>query len=376
MGAAADLGVPADAEGHPDSPIGGKVYLGSYGEELWAKKHALDQAVATAVRWISTCRAILIGSGAGMGVDSGLGTYRGAKMGVWPPLKALGIDYREICTPDALNTDPQLTWAFWRYCMIAYQDAEPHEGYHIVQRWAAKARLGGFCYTTNVDSMWPRILPEQDVYEAHGSTAFLQCSDARGSCPGKGEVWACPEGFAQQLRLEESKDDAVDMAALPRCSACGLLVRPNVNMFGDLDFSKKRSRIQKARYNEWLQRVDDDLEAEAKAAAEAEEAADAEPAAEGKPAVDSQSQVGHQMLQTDPHMHPVVCLEIGAGTSIPTVRTALEQRAARPGHVLIRINPENFLLPGKLEAEGRAVAIALAGAEALRLIEERLAALC
>jgi len=216
--------------------------------------------------------------------------------------------------------------------------------------------------------MWPRILSEDSVYEAHGSTAFLQCSNARGpNCPGKGEVWACPQGFAKQLPLEESRDDAVEMAALPLCPACGVLARPNVNMFGDLDFSKKRSRVQKARYHEWLQRVDHELEAELRATAEA---AKAEAAAE-----EGQAEAAEVQPQTNLEMHPVVCLEIGAGTSIPTVRTALEQRAARPGHVLIRINPENFVLPSKLEAEGRAVAIALAGAEGLRLIDERLAAL-
>ena len=38
-------------------------------------------------------------TGAGMGVDSGLGTFRGRNAGVWPPLKDLGMDFTEMSTP-------------------------------------------------------------------------------------------------------------------------------------------------------------------------------------------------------------------------------------------------------------------------------------
>merc|ERR1711924_552589 len=56
----------------------------------------LDDAIETAACWLFDARAILIGSGAGMSVDCGLGTYRGQHAGVWPPLTKLGLDYREI----------------------------------------------------------------------------------------------------------------------------------------------------------------------------------------------------------------------------------------------------------------------------------------
>lgn len=355
-----------------EAPPGGNVYLGEFGEALWAKRQALDHAVKTAAEWLVSARAILIGAGAGMGVDSGLGTYRGANMGVWPPLKELGIDYREICTPDAFLEDPQLTWAFWRYCMIAYCNAEPHEGYRIIQRWAVCPRLGSFCYTTNVDAMWPRILQDGCIYEAHGSTTFLQCCDARGSCPNKDTVWMCPENFAADLPLEASREDAVERDALPRCPACSKLARPNVNLFGDLDFSRKRGRIQKAKYQQWLQSVEADLIAEMGADAVAELEAE-EVHLDSKLLIqkllkgplDEEAQA--QLLRT-----PVVCLEIGAGVSIPTVRTAMEGRAALAGHVLIRINPEYGEIPSELEAQGRAISIPLSGADALQRIEAKM----
>lgn len=40
--------------------------------------------------------AMLICTGAGMGVGSKLGTFRGPNAGVWPPLQKLGIDFTEM----------------------------------------------------------------------------------------------------------------------------------------------------------------------------------------------------------------------------------------------------------------------------------------
>jgi NAD-dependent SIR2 family protein deacetylase len=43
--------------------------------------------------WLVGADAVLICSGAGMGVDSGLGTYRGTNAGHF------GLDYEAICQP-------------------------------------------------------------------------------------------------------------------------------------------------------------------------------------------------------------------------------------------------------------------------------------
>ena len=43
----------------------------------------VERALAQAVSWIENADAILLGSGAGFGVDSGLATFRNSKVGVW-----------------------------------------------------------------------------------------------------------------------------------------------------------------------------------------------------------------------------------------------------------------------------------------------------
>ena len=58
-------------------------------------------AIRSAAEAIATADALLIGAGAGMGVDSGLPDFRGDE-GFWkayPPLKKLGISFYEMADP-------------------------------------------------------------------------------------------------------------------------------------------------------------------------------------------------------------------------------------------------------------------------------------
>ncbi|CAE6958123.1 unnamed protein product, partial [Symbiodinium sp. CCMP2456] len=89
-------------------------------------KDEIVHSLAQAAEWIANADALLIGSGAGMGVDSGLGTFRGGKKGVWDGLEAVGLAYEEICEPrwfDETSGDPRLAWGFWNHCYRAYQDS-------------------------------------------------------------------------------------------------------------------------------------------------------------------------------------------------------------------------------------------------------------
>jgi NAD-dependent SIR2 family protein deacetylase len=59
--------------------------------------------------------AILIGAGAGMGVDSGLPDFRG-NQGFWrayPPLANLGLEFEDMANPRWFMEDPTLAWGFY-----------------------------------------------------------------------------------------------------------------------------------------------------------------------------------------------------------------------------------------------------------------------
>ncbi|CAF1665901.1 unnamed protein product, partial [Didymodactylos carnosus] len=59
-----------------------------------------EQIIDKAAELILSCDAILFTSGAGMGVGSGLGTFRGIAAGVWPPLQQHPeLDFTDMSNP-------------------------------------------------------------------------------------------------------------------------------------------------------------------------------------------------------------------------------------------------------------------------------------
>ena len=63
---------------------------------------------------LSHAEGLLIGAGAGMGVDSGLPDFRGTS-GFWkayPPLAKLGIQFEDMANPRWFKESPELAWGF------------------------------------------------------------------------------------------------------------------------------------------------------------------------------------------------------------------------------------------------------------------------
>lgn len=281
----------------------------------------VERALAQAVSWIENADAILLGSGAGFGVDSGLATFRNSKVGVWRGMEKVGLSYEEICDPKWFVQDPALAWAFWNHCHCSYGEAAPHEGYDLVRQWSNKVPLGAFSFTSNIDSHWLESgWDEGRLVEVHGAVRWLQCSQA---CTD--DVWR-----AGDLGLCEEQFRA--KGELPRCPRCGAIARPNVMMFGeDPAFSKVRRAQQTSKYESWIRSLQE------------------------------RSQREYVRL---------ICIEIGCGLAVRTVRKELYEVMSRfPGARLIRVNPDQpWLEP---EVQDRAVSIPLGARCALQSISQR-----
>ncbi|CAE8584514.1 unnamed protein product, partial [Polarella glacialis] len=267
-------------------------------------------ALAQASEWITSADALLIGSGAGMGVDSGLGTFRGGHKGVWDGLEAVGLAYEDICQPKWFQEEagePRLAWGFWNHCHVAYQESRPHDGYSTLRRLGQRCPLGFFSFTSNIDSHWiaSGMSPER-VLEVHGAVRWLQCS--KPCCP---DVWKAPN----DLGLAEDGESHRVTGLLPLCPKCQAVARPNVQMFGsDGDFSRARRASQNARYDAWLKRMSE---------------------------------------RPDRESLRLVVLEVGCGLTVPTVRKEMEKvLQIFPQARLVRVNPENPGLAPELVNRG------------------------
>lgn len=246
-----------------------------------------DRCLQQAADAMRKAEALLIGAGAGMGVDSGLPDFRGPE-GFWkayPPFR--GQHFSDMSTPHWFRTDPSLAWGFFGHRLNLYRAAVPHPGFDILRRWGEQLPLGSFVFTSNVDGHFQKagFAPDR-VLECHGSVHYLQCN---GKC-GRA-IWS-----AEEVQVDVDEETIRSTSEVPTCQDCGSIVRPNILMFYDWDWDPNRYREQRQHYESWLRRV------------------------QGK---------------------RVVAMELGAGLAIPTVRNMCE----RVGEVLIRINPREADTP-------------------------------
>jgi NAD-dependent SIR2 family protein deacetylase len=245
----------------------------------------MDCAVRKGAEAIRKAGAIVVTAGAGMGVDSGLPDFRGEK-GFWqayPMYERLGISFVGAANPEHFERDPAFGWGFYGHRTNLYRETVPHAGFALILAWLERFGLEHFVVTSNVDGQFQKAgFAGERVLEVHGSIHHLQCT-----VPCSMTIWDNRESLPVDASTMRAR-------SIPRCIRCGAVSRPNILMFGDYGWISTRTERQEERYGEFL---------------------------EGLGA------------------KPLVVLEMGAGTAIPTIRSMGERLGMRQGATVIRINP-------------------------------------
>lgn len=266
------------------------------------------QAAARAAELIAQADGLVIAAGAGIGVDSGLPDFRG-NAGFWkayPALGRAGMEFTSIASPRTFHDDPALAWGFYGHRLALYRATLPHEGFQLLRAWGAAMDQGSFVFTSNVDGQFQKAgFEPRSIYECHGTIHHLQCLEPCGGAIWPAEAFA-PDVDAEACRLRN---------APPRCPTCGGMARPNILMFGDWGWVERRSGMQAARLETWLDQV----------------------------------------------RRPLV-IELGAGTAIPSVRR-FGHRVLQRGGRMVRINPREHVVGSEAD-----VGIAAGALEGLRAI--------
>src|SRR5579872_345746 len=129
----------------------------------------MDAAVldAAAARLASAARVFVL-TGAGLGVASGLPTFRGIG-GYWNDRRV-----EELASPGGFARDPQATWRWYNERIAAYAGAEPNAGHRaLVELTALVPQLT--LATQNVDGLHARA-GSRNVIELHGDLRTLTCT--------------------------------------------------------------------------------------------------------------------------------------------------------------------------------------------------------
>ena len=165
---------------------------------------ALDELLFQAAAELSKAQHVCVLTGAGISAESGIPTFRDALTGLWANFRA-----EDLATPEAFERDPKFVWDWYEFRRELVRQAEPNPGHFALAELAR--RVPRFTLVTqNVDGLHQRA-GSTGVLEYHGNILRDRC---------------CVE----QVIADRSEDSR---HGLPRCAACGGLLRPDVVWFGE-----------------------------------------------------------------------------------------------------------------------------------------------
>jgi NAD-dependent deacetylase len=164
----------------------------------------LSRLIGDAAGGLAKARHVCVLTGAGISAESGIPTFRDALTGLWSKFRP-----EELATPEAFERDPQLVWQWYEWRRELIREAEPNAGHRALVALARRVpRLT--LVTQNVDGLHQRA-GSPSVLEYHGNILRDRCT-------------------VEQVVAERAEDARV---GLPRCAACGGLLRPDVVWFGE-----------------------------------------------------------------------------------------------------------------------------------------------
>ena len=163
----------------------------------------MDPLLATAARRVREARHVCVLTGAGISAESGIPTFRDALTGLWSRFRP-----EELATPEAFERNPVLVWEWYEARRAQVLKTAPNAGHRALATLAQRIpRLT--LVTQNVDGLHQRA-GSTGVLEYHGNILRDRCVD-------------------EQVVRER----AANVTGLPRCAACGAMLRPDVVWFGE-----------------------------------------------------------------------------------------------------------------------------------------------
>lgn len=147
---------------------------------------------------------VVVLTGAGISAASGVPTFRG-KDGLWNKFNPA-----ELANVDAFLKNPRLVWEWYNWRRELIKKVKPNLAHYALvdlEQLVPEFTL----VTQNVDNLH-QLAGSRNIIELHGNIMHNKCAD-------------CGTPYEEPIAVEE---------ALPTCSHCGGLIRPDVVWFGEL----------------------------------------------------------------------------------------------------------------------------------------------
>ncbi len=169
----------------------------------------LDQDIRRAANALATARYVVALTGAGVSTPSGIPDFRSPNSGLWAQ-----VDPFQVATLTAFRRNPHAFYDWVRPLVHRMLAAQPNPAHRALADLEEMGILKALV-TQNIDGLHHRAGSRQ-VYEVHGHFRQVTCMHCYRTMPSTG--------------LIESFLDASDV---PRCPACGGVLKPNIILFGE-----------------------------------------------------------------------------------------------------------------------------------------------
>ena len=174
-------------------------------------------------------------TGAGMSAESGIPTFRDFFDGVW-----VKFDPMEVASPWGFKANPQMVWDFYCSRAEAVRRATPNAGHRAIAELSAVVNKVTVI-TQNIDNLHQHA-GSQDVLELHGNIFRLKpfVDEDAAFADGKNPVichvcdcYADPDSVNPYASAEDIEGLELVSGAVPTCTGCGSMFRPDVVWFGE-----------------------------------------------------------------------------------------------------------------------------------------------
>lgn len=184
---------------------------------------ALQELVSAVDR--TTPAQILVVTGAGISLASGIPTFRGTDPdAIWKK------DVTELGTHRFFKSDPAGSWEWYLSRFDKVAGAKPNPGHFAIaalERWQL-ARGGRFLLVTqNIDTLHEQA-GSKEMVKVHGTSDRYRCD--RKGCKNGAPSGSIP---ASEVDLSAFRHDPHDRKLVPRCRECGGYLRMHILWFDE-----------------------------------------------------------------------------------------------------------------------------------------------
>lgn len=161
---------------------------------------------------------IVFFGGAGVSTESGIPDFR-SESGLYSAEQKYGRPPEELISLRFFFSHPEVFFAYYKENLICL-DAKPNPAHLALARLESRGVLHAVV-TQNIDGLH-QAAGSRRVFELHGSVARNYCVDCKASY-----------SLAYTLDPGNCRDASGRPASIPRCGACGGIVRPDVVLYDE-----------------------------------------------------------------------------------------------------------------------------------------------